>query len=88
MRARQSPRNRYVLTGNADEAAAKAPIANQLRRDVADRVARQREAESLRIPDHRGVDSDDFTACRHERTAGIAGIERRVGLNHIVDDAA
>ena len=46
------------------------------------------KADALRAHDHRRVDADHFAARRHERPAGIAGIERRIGLDHVVDQPA
>ena len=43
-----------------------------------------REAESLRRQDRRGVDADHVAARRHQRPAGVAGIQRRVGLDDVV----
>src|SRR5262249_6181453 len=53
--ARESPRDGRVLPRHADVAATNPPIANQPRRDEPRGVARDREAQSLRWQDHRGV---------------------------------
>jgi hypothetical protein len=37
---------------------------------------------------HRGIDADDLAARRHQRAAGIAGIERGIGLDNVVDQPA
>ena len=51
-------------------------------------VDRHREAEPLAAGDDRRVDADDGAGARHERPARVAGIERRVGLNHVLDQPA
>ena len=51
-------------------------------------VAGDGKADALRAPDHRGVDADDLAARGHQRPAGIAGIERGVGLDHVLDQPA
>jgi hypothetical protein len=52
------------------------------------RVAGDREADALSTADHRGVDADHLAACGYQRAAGIARIERRVGLDDVIDQAA
>src|SRR5205823_13832103 len=42
---------------------------------------------SLRAHDHRSVDADDIAVGGDERASGIAGVERGVGLDHVVDQA-
>ena len=78
----------HVLAGDADVAAPDPPVANQLRRDESRRVARDGERQSLRRLNHRRVDADHFALRRHERPAGIAGIQRRIGLQHVVHQTA
>ena len=50
------------------------------------RVDADREADPLRGRNHRGVHADDFAATRDERPAGVTGVQRRVGLNDVVDE--
>ena len=88
VRARHRARNRHGLPADADVAAADPAVANQPRRDEPRRVARDREAQALRRQNHRGVDADHFAARRDERTAGVAGVERRVGLDDVVHQPA
>ena len=45
------------------------------------------ETDALRAGDDGGVDADDFARRGHQRAAGIAGVERRVGLHHVLDHA-
>ena len=85
MRPRQRTRNRHGLSRHADVAAANSAVANQPRRDESRRVARDREAEALCRHDDRGVDADDVAARVDQRPAGVAGVERGVGLNDVVD---
>ena len=85
--AGQRARNRYLVADDADVAAADPAVANQARRDEPRRVARDREAESLRRRQDRRVDADHFAARGDERPAGIARIERRIGLNDVFDQA-
>ena len=86
--ARDGARHRRRLSSHADVAAADAAVANEACRDVARRVARDRKAEALRRQNHRGIDPDDDAARRHERTAGVARVEARVGLDDVVHQPA
>ena len=88
MRARERARDRHVLSGDADVAAADAAVANEARCDEARRVARNREAQSLRRKDGRRVDADHLAARRHERSARVARIQRGVGLDDVVHQAS
>ena len=75
---REPPRDAEVGTPEA-------PLAHQRADDLARRgVDRHREAE----PDSGdgGVDPDHAAAAVDERSARVAGIERCVGLDHVVDD--
>src|SRR5262249_30149596 len=49
------------------------------------RVHRNRETDSLRTGDDGRVDSHDLAAGIDERTAGVARIERRIRLDHAVN---
>src|SRR5205085_2781474 len=68
----------------------------RVRHEVADRVGRDREADAdvaglatggVGAGDLR-VDAEHMTAAVEERAAGVAGVDRRVGLDHIVDRRA
>ena len=48
--------------------------------------ARDREAQTLSSHDGRGVEADDASCGAHQRSTGISGIERRVGLNDAFDE--
>ena len=43
------------------------------------------ETQALSREDNGGVDANHFTARIDQRAAGVARIERGVGLNHVVD---
>ena len=75
----------HVLSANAEISAANPAILNQLSDDELRRVDRYRETDSLRRQNHGGVYADDFTSGIDQRSAGVAGIERGVGLDDIVD---
>ena len=81
------PRNRRVLSGDAEMTAAHAAIAQQRRHDIACRIDRHRERDALSAENDRGVDADDLRAARDERTAGVARIERGVGLDQVLHQA-
>src|ERR1700759_5168343 len=55
--AHDLPRDRHVLAGDTDIAAAHAALADQPRGDELHRVDRDREADALRHRDDRGVDA-------------------------------
>src|SRR5215208_8231561 len=77
-----------VLTIDTDRCAPDAAMAEDLGQDEKSGVARYREADALRAHDHGGVDADDPPARIDERAAGIAGVQRRIGLDDVVDQAA
>src|SRR4051812_45394752 len=81
-------RDRDVLTGDADVAAADAPVLNQPPGDEFRRVDRNRKADALRGQDDGRVNADDFAPRGDERAAGVTGIERRVRLDDVVNQAA
>src|SRR5207237_9965970 len=56
--AHEPARQRYVLTGNADEAARNASVPNQFSGDGFRRVDARGETDSLRRPDNRSVDAN------------------------------
>ena len=84
-RSGDARRQRARPAGDPDPGAAHAAVAHQRGDDAAGgRVDGDREAE----PDagDGGVDADDVAAAVDERAAGVAGVERRVGLDDVVDD--
>ena len=62
--------------------------ANQTARDKLRGIDRRREADALRRQDHRGVNPDHFAARVDEWSTGVTGIERGVGLDDGVHQAA
>ena len=60
----------------------------QRRGDALGGVERDREAHALPGQDRGRVHADRGAAVVDERAARVAGVERRVGLDHVVDQAA
>ena len=85
---RDAAEERHVLAGHAQIAAPDAAVAQERGQDGVDGVDRDGEAQPLAAGDDGGVDADDGAGAGHERAAGVAGIERRVGLNHVLDQPA
>ena len=85
---REAPRERQVGAGEAEEAAAYLAILQELQHHPLHRVDRGGEADALRARDDRRVDADHLAVRIDQRPAGIAGIEGRVGLQHIIDQPA
>src|SRR5258708_25891841 len=79
---------RHGLAGYADEAARDAAVADQPRGNERRSVDADGEADPLRLGDDGSVDADDFAARVDERTAGVAGIQRGIGLDDVVDQAS
>ena len=52
------------------------------------RVDSRGKTNRLRLRDHRGIDADHAALGVDQRAAGVAGIERGVGLNDIVHEPA
>ena len=85
--SRQPRRQRPRAAGDSEVRPAEAALRHQRADDLPRRVVdgnREPEADSR----DRGVDADDATAAVGERAAGVAGVQRRVGLDHVVDDPA
>src|SRR5213075_2590809 len=78
---------RHALPGHADVAARHAAVAHQPRGDEDGGVDADGETDALRPHDHRGIDADDVAARVDQRPSGVAGIERRVGLDDVLDQA-
>src|ERR1044071_2136398 len=51
-------------------------------------VARDGEADSLRGQNDCGIHADDFARAVQKRTAGIPGVQRRIGLDDLVHQTA
>ena len=76
------------LSRHAQTAAANAAIAHQLQGDVERGVYADGETDALGAAGHGGVDADDTAMTVDQGAAGIAGIERCVGLDNAVDQPA
>ena len=63
-------------------------MADELAQDETGGVARDRKADPLCAGDDGGVDADHLAARGDERPAGVARVERRIGLDDIFDHAA
>ena len=81
-----SPRQLDRLADHADVAAPHASVPNQSGRDELRGVGRNRETNTLRAGDDRGVHADDLGAGIHQGAARVTGIQRRVRLNDAVDE--
>ena len=83
---RQTGRERRRGAGDAEVGAAHAAFGEQRRDDAPGGVV-DRDGEAEPDAGDRGVDADDFAGRVGERAAGVAGVERGVGLDDVVDDA-
>ena len=83
----QARRERPGARGDADPGAAHAAVAHQLATTTRRVVALTGHGEPEPDARDRGVDPDDAPAAVDERAAGVARVERRVGLDHVVDHA-
>ncbi len=79
-------RERELLGGDTDIGTPHAAVPHQLAEHETRRVRRNRKADALRAHDHRGVDADNLAVGGHERPPRIAGIERGIGLDHVIDE--
>ena len=78
----------HVLSGHADVTPPDLAIFDEPAGDVFRGVDRDGKTDSLRRQNYRRVDADDFAARIDERTSGIAGVQRSVGLDDVVDKPA
>ena len=81
----EARRGRLLARDDADAGIARAAVADQLGHDAVHDVDRDREADAGAGPgrrEDRGVHADEAPGGIEERTAGIARIDRRVGLDH------
>src|SRR5690606_23156622 len=78
---------RHFLDQHAQITAHDFALAAQLRQQLLYEIDRNSEADAditAGAAEDRRVDADDFAAQIEERPAGIARIDRRVGLNEVV----
>ena len=85
---RMPSRYRRRLARHADIGAPDIPVADDFGQHELRGVAGDRKANALRAADDGGIDADHLGAGRHQRAAGVAGIERGVGLNDVFDRPA
>ncbi len=74
--------------GDADVGTAHATVGEQLADDPFRRVDTRGKTDRLGLRDHRRIDADHPPPGIHQRAAGIARIERGVGLDDIVHQPA
>lgn len=79
---------RNVLPAHSDVAAPHFAVADQAPRDKRRRIDRDGEAQALRRQNHGRVNANHFAARIHQRPAGVPRVQRRVGLNDVVDQPA
>ena len=84
----QPLRQVHLVAGDAEARAAHAAVLQHLGQHVLRRVGGNREADALRAHDDGGVDADHLGARVDQRPAGVAGVERGIGLDHVADQAA
>ena len=75
------------FAGDAEVSAVDAALLDQQAGDPAGGVDGDGEANALGAADDGGVDADDTAVRIDERSAGVAGVERGVGLDHVFDRA-
>src|ERR1700737_356279 len=80
--------DRPGFAGDTEVGANYVPIANQHRDDPLGRVARHREADALRHRDDRGVDANHLASGIDEWSARVAGVQRGIRLDDVLDGAA
>ncbi len=88
MRPHREAQQRHVLARHSQVGATDLPVGHQLCGHEFGRVDPHRETDALRREDDRGVHSDDLAPAVRERATRVARVERRVGLDHVVDQAA
>ena len=76
------------LRGDTHHRTTHLAVLHQPRRHPVDGVDRDGEREALRLLNHRDVDADDRARRIDQRPARVAGIDRGVGLDDILDHLA
>ena len=79
-------RQRELLGSDADIGPPHAAMPHQLTQHEAGRIRRNRKADALRARDYGGVDADNLAVGGNQWAARIAGIERGVGLDDVIDE--
>ena len=83
---RDARRERPASTRDAKPGAAH-PAVVQKRRDDAPGGGADRDGESKADAGDRGIDADDLSGRICKRATRVAGVERRIGLDHVLDHA-
>ena len=83
--ARDTPMQRRCLARHTNIATSNASLLDQPRGYKLRGVARNRETDSLRRPNHRRVHANHFAGGVRERSSGVSRVQRRVGLDDVVD---
>src|SRR5689334_15742843 len=81
-------KERHVLTRDSQVPAPHSPIAEQRRQHRNHRADRNGKAKPLPSRDDGGIDAHNRAVARHEWPAGVPRIERRIGLNDLIDEPA
>jgi hypothetical protein len=84
----QPPIDRLRLPGEAEVAADDPPLAQQLGHHPFRGVDGHGKADPLGAADDRRRDADHTAGTVHQRTAAVARIERGIGLDDVLDQAA
>src|SRR5208282_5162602 len=86
--AHETARQLDIVAGDSDIGAAYLAVLDQMTGDELGAVDGDREADSLRRQDNRRVDADYLAARVDQRPSGVAGIQRGVGLDNVIDQSA
>src|SRR5438876_7953182 len=85
VKSNQATMERHILNSHADVAASDFYVTDQPAGHKFGRVARNREADALRRPNHRRIHADDFASRIHQWPARIARIQGGICLNDVID---
>src|SRR5258708_30260330 len=88
MEPHDSPVNGHSLACNPNPTPANALFLEQPARNEFCGAAGDGEANALGRKNYCGIDADDLTARIDQRTARIPRVQRRVGLDNIIDESA
>jgi hypothetical protein len=88
VKANQAAMKNRGLGFHPDVAAPDSAFLQQPARDKFRGIDSNRKTEPLRAHNGCSIDADDLSVGSHQRSAGVSGIERRIGLNDIFDQAA
>ena len=76
------------MTSDSDVASHDLPVSDEPSGHELGSVNADREADALCRENYGGVDSDDLPTRGDERTARVAGVQRGIGLDDVIDEAA